>query len=62
MRILAEGLEHNSRVRHVFVHGNGRIEGLGMVADAGAPDADAERDDSTVCESNGRAVACMCHR
>ncbi len=45
LRILAEALEHNNRVRHVFVHGNGRIEALGTIGSGlladGSPDPDA---------------------
>ena len=46
LRILAEALEHNSRVRHVFVHGNGRIDALGAVgADEGSGEGTWAGDD-----------------
>ena len=52
LKILAEALEHNARVRHVFVHGNGRIEALGTVG-GGAGNGD---DSSWENESNGDSI------
>ena len=50
-RILAEALEHNNRVRHVFVHGDGRIEALGTIS--GAVEGGEEDDDD--CSPDHRA-------
>ena len=53
VRILAEALEHNTRVRHVFVHGNGRIEALGSVSggsdgNGGNGGGDQDEDDAVI--------------
>lgn len=36
IRYIAEALEQNKRCSHVYVHGNGKIEGLGPVVEDGA--------------------------
>ena len=36
IRTLAEALENNTRVKHVFVHDNGKIEALGTITEADA--------------------------
>ena len=41
-------MEHNVRVRHVFVHGNGRIEALGSVSGEGGDD---EEDDDAIIDT-----------
>ena len=39
IRTLAEALENNTRVKHVFVHDNGKIEALGTITDLSEADA-----------------------
>ena len=36
---MAEALENNTRVKHVFVHDNGKIEALGTITDLSEADA-----------------------